>query len=121
MSVYFLYAKKARRIKIGFSDNPKKRICSIQTSSPEPLIQLAVLDGKRELEQALHSHFHYLRDKGEWFRADNELFEWIHEVRKKKYIPFVKLDANDKSLCEKEEHYKKLGYIIVYDFGGVKV
>ena len=120
MAVYFLYAKKARRIKIGYSNNPKRRICSIQTASPENLILLAVLGGKRELEQAIHSHFHYLRDKGEWFRAEDELFEWIHTVRKKKHIPFVRLIANDKNLDKKEEHYKKLGYIIVHDFGEVK-
>lgn len=115
--MYFIYAKKARRIKIGYSANPQKRICGLQTSSPETLIKLAILDGERELEQAIHSHFHYLREHGEWFKAENELFEWIHEVRRKKYIPFIKLSISDEGLRGKEEHYKKLGYIIVYDFG----
>ena len=117
MAVYFLYAKKARRIKIGYSDNPKKRICSIQTASPESLILLAVLGGKRELEQAIHLRFHYLRESGEWFKAEDELFEWIHAVRKKKHIPFVKLsnDMDYEELKKKEEHYRELGYIIVHD------
>lgn len=118
--IYFLYAKRARRIKIGFSNSPQKRIPSIQTASPEKLIELAVLDGKRELEQAIHTHFHYLRENGEWFRAESELFEWIHEARKKRHIAFVKLLANDERLQEKEDHFRKLGYVIIHDFGGGK-
>jgi len=114
MAVYFIYAKKARRIKIGYSNNPKKRICSIQTASPESLIQLAILDGERELEQAIHLHFHHLRENGEWFRAEGELFEWIHRMRNKRYIDFVRLALNDKHLCEREKHYKKIGYVIVH-------
>ena len=116
MSVYFLYAKKARRIKIGYSKNPQKRISGLQTASPEKLIQLAVLNGKRELEQAIHLRFGYLRENGEWFRATDELFEWIHEVRRKKHIPFVKISMNDERLLEKNDHYRKLGYVIVHDY-----
>lgn len=113
MAVYFLYAKKAKRIKIGYSNNPKKRICAIQTSSPEKLIQLAVLKGERELEQAIHVRFHYLRENGEWFRAEKELFEWISAVRKMRHIPFVKISVNDKNLEEKRKKYRESGYIIV--------
>lgn len=59
--IYFIAAPEASRIKIGFSTNPDKRIASLMTSSAYKLETLAVVEGNREQEQALHARFSHLR------------------------------------------------------------
>ena len=73
MSVYFVHNRSANAVKIGFSGNAKSRIAALQTSSPDNLTLLAVIDGEIADEQALHQRFDHLKIRNEWFRAAEEL------------------------------------------------
>ncbi len=78
MAIYFLQGKEnAGLIKIGYSATPQKRVKGIQRMSPEPLNILAIIEGDRKKEAAIHSTFAHLRQHGEWFTPAVELLTFI--------------------------------------------
>jgi hypothetical protein len=77
--VYFVGAPGM--VKIGRSRNPHDRLVGLRSGIPLPLELLAVLpDGSQERE--LHERFAHLRLKGEWFRREAELEEFIADLRR---------------------------------------
>lgn len=74
-TVYFVRA--GDKIKIGFSTDAKTRINSLQTSNPERLELLGVIDGPESHERSLHHRFRHLHVLGEWFRAEADLLDYI--------------------------------------------
>jgi hypothetical protein len=76
--VYFIEAIGLNRIKIGVSDNPKKRLKQLATSSPVPLLLKGITSGGHGAEKYLHRRFEHLRLNKEWFHASNELIDYIH-------------------------------------------
>ncbi len=81
LSVYFIQAVGGGPIKIGLTDDPTGRLLSLSTAHPEPLRFLALIpeaDSQRERE--LHKRFAHLRLRGEWFRAESELLEFIASI-----------------------------------------
>ena len=69
--VYFIKAEN--RLKIGYAEDPSKRIPSIQTSSPFQLEVLLIIDGDYSVERDLHQRFQDFRVSGEWFEFNNEI------------------------------------------------
>jgi hypothetical protein len=68
-------------VKIGFTGrHPLERLRSLQTSSASSLKLVAAMPGSMADERALHGQFAHLRCAGEWFRADDELLEFIEDV-----------------------------------------
>ena len=81
-SVYFiLYESDPAFIKIGFSDTPQKRMEALSVWCPIPMRLLATLSGWRTLEAELHARFEHLRHRGEWFRAEPELLDFVERVK----------------------------------------
>jgi hypothetical protein len=65
-------------VKIGYTRRePDKRLDTLRTGAPEPLITYALLVGKRSDEAGLHRRFHEYRLQGEWFRKEGRLDRWI--------------------------------------------
>jgi len=79
--IYFIKAND--RVKIGYADDPKSRIQSIQTSSPYKLEVLLIIDGSYEVERDLHKSFQEFRITGEWFEFAEGLVSFIKENRNK--------------------------------------
>lgn len=79
--VYFIEATGSCRIKIGSAGDPVARLREMQTGSPYELKLLVFIPGGYALEQELHERFARLRDRGEWFIADAEIFEFIETAR----------------------------------------
>lgn len=73
--IYFV--KADNKIKIGYSSNPANRIITLQTSSPEELQVLLVIDGNMDDERELHKKFIDHKIRGEWFALSNEISEYI--------------------------------------------
>lgn len=71
--IYFIRAVNSGAIKIGVSNDPRRRLESMQTGSPEPLELLGVLPGGVDEERRLHQRFAAYRIHGEWFRGDETL------------------------------------------------
>lgn len=75
--VYFLTTEKQESIKIGFSNDPYKRLATLQTSHPDKLYYLRILEGDISIEKNLHNKFKHLRINGEWFLYDQEILDYI--------------------------------------------
>ena len=80
--VYFVFNRDSKAIKIGIAKNIRRRLASLQTSSPAELELLCSVKNKttkaaRKLEQELHQKFDRFRIRGEWFKAETELLDYI--------------------------------------------
>ncbi len=75
--IYFIQDTENRRIKIGVSAEPAQRLKQLQTSHASELKLIAVMDGTRSEEQALHQLF--TRKRGEWFEPTRDLLAFIRE------------------------------------------
>lgn len=78
--VYFIGT--GQTVKIGYSTQPiDHRLRNLQCGNPENLKVLLVIPGTQQTEQELHKRFSPLRirGKGEWFRAEGELLEFIQK------------------------------------------
>lgn len=67
--IYLIRADQTDSVKIGFSVDHVKRIASIQTGCPHPLILVKWWLGSLQDERRLHSIFADRRLVGEWFRV----------------------------------------------------
>lgn len=76
--VYFI--KDDNAIKIGISYDVNERLRVVQTGNPRLLKLLGSISGSKQLEDELHVRFIHLRIRGEWYRADKKLLDYISEV-----------------------------------------
>lgn len=99
-SVYLIRGNDGR-YKIGTAKNPKQRIRQLQTGNSDKLtlIETYSSENARKIESALHSHYSYCKQVGEWFDlsiSDESMF-----IKKCKLI--------DDGI--KELHRHKLSYL----------
>lgn len=87
--VYFIQNTDTKHIKIGYSDNVKKRFSQLQTTSPQELTILTMCEGGIELEKELHNKFNDYYVRGEWFNPSEELISYIN-----KFPPYVNKNYN---------------------------
>jgi hypothetical protein len=79
VSVYFLRAGKRGPVKIGYAENPWRRLGQLQTIVPEKLIMLAIVPGGREVERHYHSAFSDSHLRGEWFLLTDAMENFLLE------------------------------------------
>jgi hypothetical protein len=80
-SVYFVQESLVGAIKIGVASDVERRLKIIQTDCPGTLTLLAVMPGvTNAVEPELHLMFSRFHIRGEWFRSDPELLEFIESV-----------------------------------------
>jgi Meiotically up-regulated gene 113 len=84
--IYFILNEDSNAIKIGRARDLGKRIKALQTSSPAQLklvrsIQVNSSKEAEVLEKSLHQQFREIRVAGEWFKANAELLEYIHNLK----------------------------------------
>lgn len=77
--IYFIYHNG--HIKIGFSTDPWRRLASLQTAHYQQLDMLATMPGEQADEREIHQRFWKHRERGEWFRDNELLRQFIDEVR----------------------------------------
>jgi len=78
--IYFVLCKEAQVVKIGISNDVKKRLDSLQTAKTFKLELLKFTEGDRNLEQKIHEQFKHLRVNGEWFSYSEELSKFIDNL-----------------------------------------
>lgn len=78
----FVYVVRLNNsVKIGFSQNFKKRLSGLQCGCPYPLSVVLVIPGWEREEKALHKRFRRHRIANEWFTLSPEIEEWIEGER----------------------------------------
>ena len=113
--IYFI--KADNRIKIGYANNPIKRISNIQTSCPFILDVLFIIDGHYTKEQELHKMFITNRLNGEWFEYSDSIKNYIDtniNLDRRYEFGFIKDDfsSTEQILRLRKEHkltLEKLG------------
>jgi hypothetical protein len=71
-SVYVIGAPASNTVKIGVTNDLRRRLREIQYMSPVKLAILWSCPGGSALEKALHAHFADRRSHGEWFDFDHD-------------------------------------------------
>jgi|GEM_PF-1329636 len=75
--VYFVHDPRARLVKIGWSQEPTKRIAAI-CSNGRSLHLLGIIPAAgKSTERTVHQELAHLRVEGEWFRATDYLAEFM--------------------------------------------
>jgi hypothetical protein len=77
--VYFVQGEKTRLIKIGRTNSLMDRLTLLQTSSPDRLICLAVLEDADD-DRVYHNMFADCRVHFEWFEPNPPLLEFIAAI-----------------------------------------
>lgn len=81
--VYFIQHATGGAIKIGISSGPDYRLRNINASTHDPRYAfLATEHGGRAREAELHLRFAHLRMHGEWFQPEQDLLDYIAEVKR---------------------------------------
>jgi len=77
--IYFLQIEKTGPIKIGESDDIDKRFRQIASTIPMRVYCLGVIKrrGISNLERALQFYFIDLCIRGEWFKPDKRIFDFV--------------------------------------------
>src|SRR5215475_7636930 len=79
MPIYFI-GSEGGPVKIGYCKDHngiKIRMRGLQSASPQQLKILATIEGGLEKERELHKQFAAERLKGEWFKSDKKLLDYI--------------------------------------------
>lgn len=83
--IYYIQRGEDGPIKVGFSDNPDRRLKELQTGSGEPLRILAVIPGDRALEKEIHVRLQGCRGVGEWFKPGALELEYLQRLMNVQY------------------------------------
>lgn len=75
--VYFIKELALGSIKIGVSRNVEERLAVLQRGMPQKLECIGFIKGDFKDENLLHDKFSHLRIRGEWFKADDELLDFL--------------------------------------------
>lgn len=80
MYVYFIKEAAMGSIKIGISRNVAKRMSELQRVIPQKLECLGCIEGNHMKEKNLHKQFSHLKIRGEWFKPDQELLDFLDQI-----------------------------------------
>lgn len=75
--IYFILNEQNNHVKIGFSNNPDKRLSTLQTACSHDLKLLLSFYGDREVEKYLHNKFKKYHVKNEWFDYNDQIKDLI--------------------------------------------
>ena len=78
---YVYFIQRGDAIKIGFSVQPERRMENLQSSHHLPLQLLGTVPASVVDEMAVHARFAHLRIRGEWFRSDRDLIQFIKTAK----------------------------------------
>lgn len=74
-------------IKIGITKDIKKRKITLDTNNSNQLHVLGAITGTADDEAKLHQKFSHLQVKGEWFKPEKELLDFIQNIKEDKKFP----------------------------------
>lgn len=78
--IYVIEAVGLDVVKIGRSINPRSRMWELGAACPVPLRMLIAVPWHDSNEQLIHRGFASFRIRGEWFRMDGELSEFVQTM-----------------------------------------
>ena len=79
--IYFIQGESGGPIKIGYTQDLRARLNSLQTGHPDVLILLGAFPGNTGDERNLHEEYSDYRIRGEWFRPTEKILEKIKSLK----------------------------------------
>ncbi|MCH2405815.1 MAG: GIY-YIG nuclease family protein, partial [Nitrosopumilus sp.] len=104
--VYYIQEEMDGNIKIGWSDDPIKRLTQHQTSNSRELRMLVYVKGSQEYEREIHRKFQTSKTTGEWFKPDKRLLVHIEKERSKFFEIVQKLSTDYEKLSTDYENLR---------------
>ena len=105
--VYLIVDEEQMVCKIGYSDNSYERLKQLQTSNPNKLIIVSIIEGDIDLEQSIHNKFKNYHIKREWFYFSEDILFYFNDCYKRTYPELI---INDTTVANTAIHYlKRLG------------
>ena len=102
--VYYIQEELDGNIKIGWSDDPIKRLSQHQTSNSRELRMLVYVKGSQEDEREIHRKFQNSKTQGEWFKPDKRLLVHIEKERSRFFEMVQKLSTDYDDLKSRIEN-----------------
>lgn len=84
---YVYVAKCEDRYKIGWTQNPSRRMASLQTGNPFEIELVGFIPGSMSDEERFHDHFASKRCRGEWFLLDRDDIDYILSLAPESEVP----------------------------------
>lgn len=100
--VYFLTDGEA--IKIGFAKNPAKRLADLQIAQSFELVMIATFSAPKYQERIVHNMFKHLHIRGEWFRIDSAITDYIDDLEEQGFVVPVSEHAVNAYLEKRNEN-----------------
>lgn len=98
--VYFIQAGAGGPIKIGVATDIARRVATLQTGSPEPLVVLATIAGGRAVEGRFHRALSLHRLRSEWFNPTPEVAQAVDLARRGE-LPTAAADGSIGALVDR--------------------
>ena len=80
--VYFILNLTTQELKIGQSKYPYARLKQLEQEEKAPLVLLGMKEDVIPLEKKLHSKFSHLHSRGEWFKLEGDLVDYVQQIHK---------------------------------------
>jgi len=100
--IYFI-AQNNSMVKIGYSQNINKRIKSLKTASPFPLLLLGYMEGNKKFEKEIQDKFRKYHMMLEWFKVCDEILDFVN----KNTLTSTYCDFDDKGILRVYKTMKK--------------
>ena len=104
--VYYIQEEMDGNIKIGWSEDPIKRLQQHQTSNSRELRMLVYVKGSPDYEREIHRKFQTSKTTGEWFKPDKRLLVHIEKERSKFFEIVQKLSTDYEKLSTDYENLR---------------
>ena len=93
--VYILYSHVHQAIKVGYASDISSRISTIQISTPEKLSLMFTFEGGKELEQYFHDRLKQFHIKGEWFKYNQFVKDFLLKYQQQQF-EFFSFELDEK-------------------------
>jgi hypothetical protein len=77
----YLISHNDQFLKVGYTNNIKKRLSQLQCSSPIKLKLLHLIDGDTSLESDIHNLFKHISTSGEWFEYNQSILDYFSDKK----------------------------------------
>lgn len=88
--IYFIQEKGSGNIKIGVSKSPAKRLKQLQVYNSTSLKLIFTIKGSYEIEGEIHDKFSKYNIHGEWFQGEEEILNYINNLKENKLVSLQK-------------------------------
>ncbi|MFC8765121.1 GIY-YIG nuclease family protein [Streptomyces sp. NPDC057193] len=108
--VYLIGSAESPLVKIGWTDNPERRLRTLQTGSAVPLAVLALFEGGAIVERALHRRFADKRQHGEWFNLGPDPVKVVSP-----FVKVVQVEEAERSGLWKPKHELQYDHVTLQE------